>query len=141
MKNTQVKYNNRYGDTYTFTLDSDGNVLWEGPFNWCRFGMPNDYSAAYAKYLEDNAHIKEPMSLEQFKKVVHTYDDETSKYVYDEYVRLVTSIKDQIDMIEPSGGPYISVGMPMRYVDVDDKKIIGFEQIEGGYKILLDHDR
>jgi len=38
MKNT---YKNRYGDEFTFTLQDDGNVLWEGKFEYCRIGYPN----------------------------------------------------------------------------------------------------
>ena len=33
-----VKLRNRYGDTYTFTKQEDGNVLWEGPFEYMRAG-------------------------------------------------------------------------------------------------------
>jgi|TARA_B110000908_G_scaffold48285_1_gene58964 hypothetical protein len=31
-------YRNRYGDTYTFTKQKDGNVLWEGDFEFIRSG-------------------------------------------------------------------------------------------------------
>lgn len=31
-------YRNRYGDTYTFTKQKDGNVLWEGDFEYIRAG-------------------------------------------------------------------------------------------------------
>ena len=33
-----MEYRNRYGDVYTFTKQEDGNVLWEGDFNYCRTG-------------------------------------------------------------------------------------------------------
>ena len=33
-----AKYENRYGDVYTFTKQEDGNVLMEGKFEWMRFG-------------------------------------------------------------------------------------------------------
>lgn len=33
-----VDYRNRYGDQYTFTKQEDGNVLWEGPFEYMRAG-------------------------------------------------------------------------------------------------------
>jgi hypothetical protein len=39
-----AKYENRYGDTYTFTKQEDGNVLWEGNFEHCRFGYDKDPS-------------------------------------------------------------------------------------------------
>jgi hypothetical protein len=33
-----MKYRNRYGDVYTFTKQEDGNVLWEGDFEFIRSG-------------------------------------------------------------------------------------------------------
>ena len=33
-----VNYRNRYGDNYTFTKQKDGNVLWEGDFEYIRAG-------------------------------------------------------------------------------------------------------
>lgn len=33
-----VKYRNRYGDEQTFTKQEDGNVLWEGDFEYIRSG-------------------------------------------------------------------------------------------------------
>ena len=33
-----VNYRNRYGDIYRFTKQKDGNVLWEGDFNYVRTG-------------------------------------------------------------------------------------------------------
>lgn len=37
-----VEYKNRYGDVYTFTKLEDGNVLWEGNFEFHRYGWPNN---------------------------------------------------------------------------------------------------
>lgn len=36
------KYKNRYGDEYTFTLQEDGNIKWEGSFEYCIFGFDKD---------------------------------------------------------------------------------------------------
>lgn len=33
-----MEYRNRYGDVYTFTKQEDGNVLWEGDFEFMRSG-------------------------------------------------------------------------------------------------------
>ena len=33
-----MEYANRYGDVFTFTKQEDGNVLWEGPFEYIRVG-------------------------------------------------------------------------------------------------------
>ena len=34
----KCRYRNRYGDIYTFTKQKDGNVLWEGDFEYLRAG-------------------------------------------------------------------------------------------------------
>jgi len=44
MSQKQTLYKNRYEDEFTFTEDVDGNVLWQGDFMYCRFGMPKDYT-------------------------------------------------------------------------------------------------
>jgi len=134
----KTTYKNRYGDIFTFTLQEDGNVLWDGNFKYCRFGMPNDYTKAYNQYVNDNKHVQSLMSFNQFKDVVHEYDDETHQYVYDKYVRMVESIKDKISMIDPSGGPYISVGMPLSSFGFKDLKVKDFETKENGYLIITD---
>jgi hypothetical protein len=131
-------YKNRYGDIFTFTLQDDGNVLWDGNFKYCRFGMPNDYTKAYNQYVNDNKHVQSLMSFNQFKDVVHEYDDETHQYIYDKYVRMVESIKDKISMIDPSGGPYISVGMPLSSFGFKDLKVKDFEIKENGYLIITE---
>ena len=128
-------YKNRYGDIFTFTLQDDGNVLWEGNFEYCRIGMPNDYTRAYKEYIDDNCNSDHCMSLKQFKEEVHRYDDETHQYVYDKYNRMVESIKDEIDMIDPSGGPYISVGMPLSSFGFKDLKVKDLKWCEEGYII------
>ena len=134
----KTTYKNRYGDIFTFTLQDDGNVLWEGNFKYCRFGMPNDYTKAYNQYVNYNKHVQSLMSFNQFKDVVHEYDDETHQYIYDKYVRMVESIKDKISMIDPSGGPYISVGMPLSSFGFKDLKVKDFETKENGFLIITD---
>jgi len=139
----KVVYKNRYGDIFTFELQEDGNILWSGNFEYCRFGMPNDYTRAYAEYLKDNIHIQSLMTLNQFKEVVHGWDDETHQYFYDKYVRMVDSLRDEIDMIDPSGGCYISSGMDMGFLDKSFKgKIVkGFEKVGNGYKIIIQNGK
>ena len=132
MKNT---YKNRYGDEYTFTRDENHDILWEGDFKWCRFGMPNDYTRAYEAYCND---VETPMPLEEFKKAVHHYDDETLTYDYPEYNRMVDSLKDEIEMVDPSGGPYISRGMPMDSFGFTKYVVKDFKRIDTGYKIITE---
>jgi hypothetical protein len=136
MKNN---YKNRYGDIFTFTLQEDGNVLWEGNFEYCRIGMPNDYTKAYKEYIDDNCNSDYCMSLKQFKEEVHRYDDETHQYIYDKYVRMVESLKDKIDMADPSGGPYISVGMSLSPFGFKDLKVKDFETKENGFLIITEN--
>ena len=133
MKKTYI---NRYGDIFTFTLQDDGNVLWEGNFEYCRFGMPNDYTRAYKEYIDDNCNSDHCMSLKQFKEEVHRWDDETNKYVYDKYVRMVDSIKDKIDMADPSGGCYISSGMSLDFLGFKGIIVDEIKIVEGGLLII-----
>ena len=129
------EYKNRYGDVFTFTEDGDHDVLWEGDFKWCRFGMPNDYTRAYEAYCND---VETPMPLEEFKKAVHHYDDETLTYDYPEYNRMVDSLKNEIEMVDPSGGPYISRGMSLGSFGFKDYVVKDFKRIDTGYKIITE---
>jgi hypothetical protein len=133
-------YKNRYGDIFTFTKDDEGNILWQGNFEYCRIGMPNDYTKAYDKYCKDhieNFYSTERMTLDQFKKAVHEYDDETHTYYYPQYITLVDSLKDQIDMVDPSGGPYITRGMSLSSFGFQDTTVKDFEKMTIGYKIIV----
>lgn len=130
------EYKNRYGDVFTFTEDDNHDVLWEGNFEFCRFGMPNDYTRAYKAYLEDREGVDEILSLEEFKKDVHVYQGDS--YLYPEYIKLVDSLKDEIDMVDPSGGPYISRGMSLDSFGFKDYTIKDFQRIDTGYKIITE---
>ena len=132
------EYKNRYGDKFTFTEDDNYDILWEGNFEYCRIGMPNDYTRAYNAYLEDNSHNQSLMTLNQFKTAVHEYDDETHQYIYDKYVRMVDSLKNEIDMVDASGGPYISRGMPLDSFGFKGCVVKDFKPIETGYKIITE---
>jgi len=135
-----TKYKNRYGDEFTFTLQEDGNVLWEGKFEYIRIGYPNDYTKAYNQYLHDNKENKGTMSFNEFKEKVHEYNDETNQYVYDKYVRMVESIKDKISMVDPSGGPYIAVGSSLSSFGFENLKVVDFEKKDNGYLIITEND-
>ncbi len=134
-----MEYTNRYGDKFTFEKTDDGNILWKGNFEYCRIGMPNDYTEAYNQYLHDNKHVQDLMSFNQFKDAVHEYDDETHKYIYDKYVKLVKSMPDKISMVDPSGGPYLSEGMNLKVLDKSYNKMIikEFERHPEGLIIII----
>ena len=137
MKNS---YKNRYGDTFTFTRDENHDILWEGDFKYCRFGMPNDYTRAYEAYLKDNEGKQSLMTLTQFKSAVHHYDDETFAYDYPKYIQMVDCLRDEIDMVDPSGGPYITRGMSLGSFGFKDSMVEDFEKIDTGYKIITKKD-
>jgi hypothetical protein len=132
MKNT---YKNRYGDIFTFTRDENHNILWEGDFKYSRIGFPNDYTKAYEAYCNDT---EKQMSLEAFKKAVHEWDDETNTYYYPEYVTMVESLKDEIEMVDPSGGPYITRGMPLDSFGFNKYVVKDLQPIDTGYKIITE---
>lgn len=129
------EYKNRYGDVFTFTEDENHDVLWEGNFEWCRFGMPNDYTNAYKTYCEEVGNL---LTMEEFKKAVHKYDDVKREYILGDYIKLVSSLKNEIDMVDPSGGPYISRGMSLSNLGFEGYKVKDFEKIDTGYKIITE---
>jgi len=128
------KITNRYGDQFTLTLQEDGTILWEGNFEHCRFGFPNDYTKAFFEYTRDTGG---GISLEQFRELVHAYDDEKESYVLEDrkYAELVTSNTAIINMVDPSGGPYLT--RDMKIEQLSPKKVDRFEWVEKGYKIYL----
>jgi hypothetical protein len=98
-------YKNRYKDEIIFEHEGDTVVMTGG--SWFRYGWPNVYDKAYEAFVEDNAkHLIPLMNLEEFKKEVHNYKNEAMR----PYSQLVYSDTDTIDMVDPSGGPYISLG-------------------------------
>ena len=83
-----AEYINRYRDVFTFTKQEDGNVLWEGNFEYHRIGFAEN--------------------------------------------------SDNINMVDPSGGPYIKAGQMLSHVVFDDEFDViveSFESIETGYLI------
>ena len=91
------KYRNRYGDIHTFTPTEDGNILWEGNFE-------------YPIWMD-----RQPYA---------------------------------VNMVDPSGGPYIAQGelSSMIHPDIKGKTVSHFEEITEvideeeravAYKIIL----
>ena len=132
-----MKYTNRYNDVYTFTKQEDGSVLWEGDFKYCRIGWPNVYKEAYQQYRKDGG----DMHIEQFKVEVHNYDRETYKpsEIAEKYRSLVYSDMNTIDMVDPSGGPYMTSHMDLGSFlgeEFEGRCIREFKPIEEGYLII-----
>ena len=131
-----TNYTNRYGDQYKFELMPNGNIMWTGKFEWCRWGVPNVYDKAYAKYQEDGG----TESLLIFTKMVHEWDDENATYTETakKYGQYVYSDNDTIDMVDPSGGPYIARGNNMEHFDKEfaGKIVHSFKRHAEGYEIV-----
>jgi hypothetical protein len=130
------EYKNRYNDKFIFTEDNNHDILWKGNFEWCRFGMPNDYTRAYNAYCEDMGNL---LTMEEFKTAVHRYDDIKDQYILsDKYIRMVDCLKNEIEMIDPSGGPYISRGMSLSSFGFKDYIVKDFKRIDTGYKMITE---
>ena len=136
---SKVQYTNRYRDVFTFSKTDDGNILWEGEFKHCRFGWPNVYTEAYEAYLADTD-TDEQMTMGEFKIAVHEYDNETFEYtpLSKKYQKLVYSDTNKIDMIDPSGGPYLHSGYDMGMFDESFRGMIVdyFKSSPEGYLII-----
>jgi hypothetical protein len=135
-----MKYKNRHNDTFTFTKDEDGNVLWEGEFEWCRMAHPNVYDKAYEVYCAD-VDSDERMTMGEFKNQVHAYDADTFKLkeLGRKYASLIYSDTSKICMVDPSGGPYIAAGDSLGRISEEFEGMIvdGFEVVQDGYKIII----
>ena len=82
-----VEYKNRYGDVYTFTPQDNGNILWEGNFEFCRVG----------------------------------------------------TLEGKIEMVDPSGGPYLQSGQDAELISSQFKGnlIKEFKKFGTGYEIVI----
>jgi len=126
-------YTNRYGEKFIFILQEDGNIQWDGNFEYCRYGYPNDYTKAYNAYLTFGG----DMNLNQFKEEVHRHIyDENDRYIGPcdiarVYGPIVKSNMNVIDMVDPSGGPYLAEGMEIMGMVIKE-----FKPNDEGYLII-----
>lgn len=136
----KIEYSNRYNDVYVFKVDKRNNISVTGPFRWMRMGWPNNYTTAYQSYLEDTK--KDVLTLEEFIKEIHSYDKDTfeSSTIGKLYSRLVTSDMTRIDMIDPSGGPYLCVGMYLSLLgeEFSHLKIKEIKSLKSGFKLITE---
>ena len=128
-----VKYTNRYNDEFTFEVNERGNIDWKGNFEYCREGMPNDYSKAWEVFQKEYGGL----DYKEFKASVHTYDEVKKEYVFPDLLPLITSKKDVINMVDPSGGPYLTEGTNMKTFGIDGI-IKEFKWQKDGYEIILE---
>lgn len=135
MKKAKLSYKNRYGDTFVFEELDNGNIRWSGDFKWSRFGLANDYTEAWKVFQEQYGGL----SYEEFIEDVHSYDDEKQEYIFKELLPLIKST-NEINMVDPSGGPYIATGMDMGLFGMvfKKKRVVGFKPTEEGYEIMCE---
>lgn len=128
-----MEYKNRYGDVFTFEQLENGNIQWGGNFEYSRFGMPNDYSKAWEVFQKEYGGL----DYEEFKASVHTYDEEKREYVFKDLLPLITPRMGVINLVDPSGGPFIKEGMDMKIFGL--KGIVKeFISNEDGYEIVVE---
>lgn len=138
-----MEWKNRDGDIYTFKLQDDGSILWEGEFKYYRVGYPNAYKKAYQTYCKDVGSKGEyPMHIETFIERVHEQAYGNGQWVgLSEiglrYRHLVVPNTDTIDMIDPSGGPCIKVHQELGWLgeEFKDLCVSTITPIETGYRI------
>jgi hypothetical protein len=134
-----VQYKNRYRDIFTFTKTEDGNILWQGNFEFVRYAYPNVYEDAYQAYINDGS-PEGDMTFEEFQDTIHAYDYKTEQYAIKnrKYAELVFSDQSRIVMIDPSGGPYLTIGSNMGLFDESFKGLFikGFRKTPEGYLII-----
>ena len=114
-------YYNRYKDKITF--DRKGKtVTMSGYSPYFRYSWPNVYDTAYEKYVESavvDAKLEgtQILTQEEFVEALHARKDE-DEYGYNALYKLfgkyIYSNKDIIEMVDPSGGPYLSVGTNLK---------------------------
>lgn len=70
-------YTNRYGDKQTFTPDSEGNVIWNADFSYCRFSKNVDNGNIVMVDPSGGPYLQEDMDSEMVhskiigKKISH----------------------------------------------------------------------
>jgi hypothetical protein len=144
----KIEITNRYNDVFTFSKTEDGNILFEGEFKWMRCGWPNVYTEAYKAYLADTD-TDEQMTFGEFKTAVHepVYDEDGiyqhMSEISQKYSKLVYSNTNKIDMIDPSGGPYLHSGYDMGMFDKSFKGMIieEFKSVPEGYLIVIKNEK
>lgn len=136
----KATYINRYGDTITFKEQSNNIVAMSGyDPAYVRVGWENDYSEAYEIYSmeclalsepdmnllvedvnDDNRGILRKFTYPEFAYHVDEAMHDKKKF-YNRYCKYVYTDFERYKMFDPSGGPYISIGMNVGLY-FDDKK-------------------
>lgn len=126
------EYINRYGDHIYFNEVDEHTVEMTGYYNpHMRVAYMRDYSEAYEVYCLGK---EQPMSFVDF---VGTFENgEFPKEQYMQYSKFIKPDTSCVQMVDPSGGPYISLGFDIgRYLEdgkerrvkaitIEEKKVV-----------------
>ena len=132
-------YHNRYNDKITF--DHKGKtVTMSGYSPYFRYSWPNKYDVAYSRYLasayiDANLEHDQILTEEEFEKALYFDKDETGWHnnaLYKLFGKYIYSDKDTIDMVDPSGGPYLTRGMNLKEFFGRDYQDLIIESIKIG---------
>ena len=144
----EIRYQNRYGDIFTFEVLNNTTIKWSGDFKYVGISFENDYSKAYIKYIESWRPSHEnglPLTLDEFKIEIHKYDSERGMWseIADKYSHLVEVKNSEYNSIDPSGGPFISIGMDLGSIDtrLQGKIVDEFIYRDGYYLIKTKYDK
>ena len=131
-------YYNRYNAKITF--DHKGKtVTMSGYGPYFRYGWPNKYDVAYTKYLASaylDAKLEgnQMLTQEEFEKALYVDKGDDSNWhknlLYQLFGKYIYSDKDTIDMVDPSGGPYLTVGTNLKSFFGKDYENLIIESIE-----------
>ena len=131
-------YNNRYGDEIVFEdLSKDKVLMRDYDPGYCRCGYSNDFSDAYSIYELECAALQEPdytllveddidSKLREMTYTEFVYEVEASfrneKHPFHgKYDKYIISDKSMINMFDPAGGPYITLGTDLKLFFGDKK--------------------
>lgn len=149
----KTTYTNRYGDNIVFEQTEPNKIEMSGYDPHIRVGYENNYTEAYEVYrdfcmtldepdmdflVDDaNANKVRPFTFKEFvDDIQEAYSTKTHPLYH--FLQHVKSDRDCINMVDPSGGPYITLGMNIgRYFDNE----IGIQIVEkiefGNNKIIF----
>jgi len=116
-------YYNRYRTEITFKQTKNQVVMsGKGITTYMRYGFPNVYDVAYEKYVESavvdaKLESNQILTREEFEEVLFVTKDEDSfesNALLKLFGKYIHSDTKTIDMIDPSGGPYITRGSNLK---------------------------
>lgn len=127
-----VIYKNRYNDPIIFKKISDNQVEMVGG-KFIRFSFDNNFIKAYEEYCKDNS--DQTLSLNEFTEKIYEPNKETGVYNFSKYHHLVmkTGI---INMVDPSGGPYLCTDTNLRLFGFEEDLIIDNFEFKEGYILI-----